>query len=147
MITPSKPAHFLLVEDNEEHAELIRMAFDENQVVNTLDHVVDGELAIEYLRGEGAYENRCLPDVILLDIKLPKIDGHGVLEFIKSDEALQMIPVVILTTSAAEVDVVNAYKGRVNSYITKPMDFDQFHNMAKELNLYWAVYNLPAVIK
>ncbi|MEM9082297.1 MAG: response regulator [Planctomycetota bacterium] len=142
MVT-STPARFLLVEDDQSHADLIRMAFDDNNIANSLEHVDDGEKAIRYLKGEAEYASRQLPDIILLDVRLPKLDGHEVLRFIKSDEQLNVIPVVMLTTSDAEVDRTKAYQEHVNSYLTKPVDFDQFQKMIKDLEFYWAIWNSP----
>lgn len=139
----SAPAHFLLVEDNQSHADLIRMAFAENNIANSLDHVEDGEKAIQYLQGTAEYSSRRLPDIILLDIRLPKVDGHEVLRFIKSDDRLNVIPVVMLTTSDAEIDRTKAYQEHANSYLTKPVDFDQFQKMIKDLKFYWAIWNSP----
>lgn len=139
-----KPVHFLLVEDDASHAELVRMALADNMVLNTLDHVGDGERAIRYLRGEGEYAARTMPDVILLDIRLPKIDGHEVLAQIKADEQLRTIPVIILTTSEAEVDRVRAYSSHANSYLVKPVDFGKFQRMVRDLEFYWAVWNQRA---
>lgn len=141
-MTP-RPLRFLLIEDDDDHAELIRMSLTENQVVNKLDRVADGAAAIEYLtRGVKAGEHP-RPDVILLDLKLPKVDGHDVLLKIKQDEALRTIPVVVLTTSQAEADRVRAYANHANSYLSKPVDFEKFHQMIKDLKMYWSVWNQP----
>ncbi len=147
MSTPShaKPVHFLLVEDDNAHAELVTMSLVENNVANTIHRVSDGEQALKYLKREGEYADADRPDLILLDLKLPKIDGLEVLERIKSDDDLHSIPVVVLTTSSHERDVNTAYNNYANSYLTKPVDFSQFHKMIRDLGLYWSVWNAPPV--
>jgi CheY-like chemotaxis protein len=137
--------HFLLVEDDDDHAELIQMTLAESRIGNTFDRVSDGEEALAYLRREGAYTDKLRPDVVLLDLKLPKVDGHEVLAQIKSDESLRGIPVVVLTTSHSEADKAKAYYNHANSYLVKPVDFDRFQQMVKDLKLYWGVWNQPAV--
>ncbi|MCB9838168.1 MAG: response regulator [Phycisphaeraceae bacterium] len=141
MITEQKPVHFLLVEDNQDHADLVRMSLEINNVTNTLDHVRDGLAAMAYLRNSGEYGGSKRPDVILLDINLPKMNGHEILEQIKADEDLKVIPVVVLTTSAADADRLSAYRSHANSFVTKPVDFQKFQNMIRDLNLYWTVWN------
>ncbi len=133
--------HFLLVEDDDDHAELIRMNLAESRIGNTMDRVSDGEEALAYLRREGAFADRPRPDVVLLDLKLPKVDGHEVLAQVKSDDALRCIPIVVLTTSQAEADRAQAYFNHTNSYLVKPVDFAQFQKMVKDLKLYWGVWN------
>ncbi len=147
MSTPShaKPVHFLLVEDDNAHAELVTMSLVENNVANTIQRVSDGEQALMYLKREGEYADADRPDLILLDLKLPKIDGLEVLERIKSDDDLHSIPVVVLTTSSHERDVNTAYNNYANSYLTKPVDFSQFHKMIRDLGLYWSVWNAPPI--
>lgn len=138
-----RPLRFLLIEDDDDHAELIRMALTENHVVNKLDRVADGAAAIDFLFSGLKKGEHPRPDVILLDLKLPKVDGHDVLSKIKQDESLRTIPVVILTTSQAEADRVKAYENHANSYLSKPVDFDKFHQMIVDLNMYWSVWNQP----
>ncbi|MFQ5412628.1 MAG: response regulator [Phycisphaerae bacterium] len=133
--------HFLLVEDDEDHAELIKMALAENRVVNTIDWVRDGEEALAFLRRHGPYADKTLPDVILLDLRIPKIDGITVLAKLKADDELRNIPVVVLTTSRADVDRARAYSNHANSFVTKPVDFEKFHQMIKDLGMYWSVWN------
>ena len=142
-LSTTRPVHFLLVEDDEAHAELVRMALEDNHVANTIDHVTDGEAALFHLRNEPPYTNARRPDIILLDLKLPKLNGHEVLERIKDDESLATIPVVMLTTSDSESDRFKAYREHVNSYVVKPVDFGKFQDMIRELKLYWTVYNRP----
>ena len=139
----SRPTRFLLVEDDDAHAELILMTLAENQISNPVDRVSDGEAALAYVRGEGSYANRLQPDIILLDLKLPKIDGHEVLAQLKADEKLRAIPVVVLTTSATEVDKAKAYYNHANSYLVKPIDFEKFRQMVMDLRMYWSVWNEP----
>ena len=140
----SRLVHFLLVEDDDDHAELIQMTLAESRIGNTFDRVSDGEEALAYLRREGAYADKPQPDVVLLDLKLPKVDGHEVLAQIKSDESLRRISVVVLTTSQSEADRAKAYYNHANSYLTKPVDFGRFQQMIKDLKLYWGVWNQPA---
>jgi CheY-like chemotaxis protein len=138
--------HFLLVEDDPAHAELVQIAMSENAIANTIDHVSDGVEAVRYLNHEPPYADHRRPDVILLDIRLPKMDGHEVLEYIKSSSEHRDIPVVMLTTSDAETDRARAYEHHANSYLTKPVNFEQFHKMVRDLQLYWAVWNHPPVV-
>jgi len=142
----SSPLQFLLVEDDDSHAELVMLAMAENQITNTIDRVADGEQALAYLRQEGEFSNKTRPDVVLLDLKLPKVDGLEVLDILKKDEVLQVIPVVILTTSANEADRAKAYHSHANSYLAKPVDFEKFHQMIKDLKFYWAAWNQPPVV-
>lgn len=137
------PAHFLLVEDDAAHAELVKLSLNDSRVANTLDWVSDGEEAIRFLKQESPYANAARPDIVLLDLRLPKIDGHEVLQFIKSTPSLSSIPVVILTTSSAEVDRARAYSLHANSYVVKPVDFERFHQLVRDLGLYWSVWNSP----
>lgn len=134
---------FLLVEDDEDHAQLVIRSLRNNRVVNRIDHINNGADALEYLFRRGKYSSQPLPDIILLDLKLPRVDGLEVLQKIKSDDNLKMIPIVILTTSDAETDRTSAYLQHANSYLVKPLDFSQFRKMAEELNLYWAIWNKP----
>ena len=138
-----QPLHFLLVEDDAAHAKLVRMALEEHRVTNSVECVTDGAEALAYLAGEGQYAGKPRPDVILLDLKLPKIDGHEVLKRVKEDENLRSIPVVVLTTSDAEADKAKAYMSHANSYVVKPIDFDSFDRIVRNLNFYWAAVNAP----
>jgi CheY-like chemotaxis protein len=139
-----KPAVILLVEDNPAHAELIMRSFEEYQIANQIYHVMDGEAALNYLHQQEEFadpEVSPRPDVILLDLRLPKIDGLEVLQAIKATDTLKAIPVVVLTTSKAEMDVAKAYDQHVNSYLVKPVDFTEFAEMMRDLGLYWLCWN------
>jgi len=134
----------LLVEDNPDDEELTRLAFQESNLANELHVVRDGEEALDYLFSSGAYVNRdscVLPQLILLDLKLPKIDGLDVLRAIRADARTQLIPVVILTSSKEESDLLAGYKLGVNSYIQKPVDFSNFIEVIHQLGMYWLVLN------
>jgi len=144
IITKGEPLNILLVEDNQAHAEMVIRSFETNRVANNIDHVTDGEQALDYLYRRGDFTDKKKyphPHVVLLDLLLPKIQGLEVLEEIKSSEELRAIPVVILTTSAADMDVAKAYKHHANSYLVKPIDFDNFTKMMDELGYYWLVWN------
>jgi two-component system response regulator len=134
----------LLVEDNPDDVALTLRAFKKNNIVNELIVVRDGAEALDYLFGTGQYQDRDLsvmPQLILLDLKLPKIDGLEVLRRLRGDERTRLLPVVILTSSKEEQDLVNGYKLGANSYIRKPVDFSGFSEAVRQLNLYWLVLN------
>lgn len=135
--------HCLLVEDNEAHADLIRICMGQDALASQLDHVTDGPSALAYLRQEGAYANTTRPDVVVLDLKLPGMNGHEILAEIRRDESIANIPVVILTTSASADDRDKAYRLRANSYLTKPADFGEMREMVRDLSKYWARWNQP----
>jgi CheY-like chemotaxis protein len=139
-----KPAVILLVEDDPGHAELVRRSLEESSLAKRLMHVADGQAALDYLYRQAGFSNpeqSPRPGLVLLDLRLPKVDGLKVLQTIKSDPDLSRIPVVILTTSAAETDVANAYYGHANSYLVKPVDFSQFEAMMEALCCYWLRWN------
>jgi CheY-like chemotaxis protein len=139
-----KPMTILLVEDNPDHAELVKRNLEEFQVANHINHVVDGEAALDYVYGRGAYADHKKfprPDLVLLDLRLPRIDGLEVLKQIKRDLTLQAIPVVVLTTSDAEKDLAQAYEYHANSYVTKPVNFDNFSRLLRDLGYYWLAWN------
>ncbi len=136
-----QPLHFLLAEDDDAQAELVALAFEDNRIANHLDRVCDGVEALAYLRREPPFADAPRPDILLLDLNMPKKGGLEVLSEIKEDADLCTIPVVILTTSTAESDKARAYRHHANSFITKPVDFDQFHTMIKDLNCYWTAWN------
>lgn len=139
-----EPIVILLVEDDPAHAEIVRRNFREFRMANRLEHVEDGQEALDYLHRQGRYtdqETAPRPGLILLDLRLPRVDGLEVLQHIKEDPELQFIPVVVLTTSAAESDMVRAYANHANSYLVKPVDFSQFLELMKILGYYWLVWN------
>jgi len=136
----------LLVEDNPDDVELTRIAFNEAKIANSLTVVTDGAEALDYLFARGAHADRNpadLPSIVLLDLNLPKVNGREVLEAIRSNEATKTLPVVVLTTSAEPFDVETSYALGVNSYIQKPVDFEQFVWAVKQVGLYWLVLNHP----
>lgn len=133
--------NILLVEDNEDHAELIQRNFRDNQVANKIYWVKDGEEALDYLFQRGAYADRVCPHLILLDLRLPKVDGIEVLKTIKTDEKLKSIPVVVLTSSESEKDIRKVYEYYANSYLVKPIDFQQFTKLMRDLGFYWLGWN------
>lgn len=134
---PTRPIEILLVEDNPGDARLTREALLKGKVRNTLAVVDDGVNALAYLRGIGEYKNSKRPDVVLLDLTLPKKDGREVLVEIKSDPKLQSIPVVILTGSQAEEDILKAYNLNVTSYLTKPIDMDKLIKALQNVDDFW----------
>ncbi len=139
-----KHKNILLIEDNPDDVELTLRAFKESKIANEIKVLKDGAKALDYLNCTGKYSGRSkeeLPAIILLDLKLPKIDGLEVLKYIRSNEKTNLIPVVILTSSSEELDLINGYKLGCNSYIRKPVDFDEFIKVVKELGLYWLVIN------
>jgi two-component system response regulator len=136
-----KSVDILLIEDNADHVELILKALRDNNVLNEVHVVASGEEAIDFLYQRGAYVDKAQPGLILLDIKLPGMDGIEFLRRIKADPKLKRIPVVILTTSAGEKEIVESYNCGANSYIVKPVDFEHFAKVIKELKLYWMVVN------
>jgi two-component system response regulator len=136
----------LLVEDNPNDVELTMRAFEKSDVSSEIVVVGDGEEAIDYLFATGRHAGRdpkVMPEVVLLDMKLPKIDGLGVLKRMRADERTRRLPVVILTTSKEEKDVTSCYNLGANSFVRKPVDFDQFIDAARHLGLYWLVMNEP----
>jgi CheY-like chemotaxis protein len=138
----------LLVEDNPNDVELTLAALAEQNLANEVIVIQDGAEALDYLYHRGKYQMRSPgnPAVILLDLKLPKVDGLAVLKTVKSDEQLKTIPVVILTSSREEKDLVRSYELGVNAYVTKPVDFSEFVKSVSLLGLFWAVINEPPVI-
>ena len=136
----------LLVEDNPDDAALTLRALKKNNIMNEVVVARDGVEALDYLLGNGDFAERDvfdLPQLILLDLKLPKLDGLEVLKRVRADERTALQPVVVLTTSVEEQDVISSYRLGANSYIRKPVDFDQFMEAVRQLGLYWLVMNVP----
>lgn len=134
----------LLVEDNAAHAELIRRTFENYRINTRLIVVNNGQAALDYLERRGEYADPDLsprPELILLDLRLPKVDGIEVLRQIKTSQGLMDIPVVMMTSSSAPADVQRAYANNVNSYVVKPADYDQFTRMLRDLGFYWLNWN------
>jgi two-component system response regulator len=148
MDTP-RAATILLVEDNPDHAELTLRALRGGHMLNEIHWVKDGQEALDYLTGQAAWappRRAPRPDLVLLDVQLPRLSGHEVLERIKSDPALRTIPVVMLTTSGAEDDVGRSYRSGANSFVTKPVSFTDFVERVRAVKLYWVLTNVaPAV--
>ena len=139
-----EPLVILLVEDNSAHAELIMRSFEVQLVANQIFHVCDGEAALDYLFRRGNYtdpKTSPAPHVVLLDLRLPKVDGLEVLKQIRLSEKKKKLPVVILTTSNGESDVAKAYEYHANSYLVKPLDFDKFSKLMSDLGYYWLGWN------
>jgi DNA-binding response OmpR family regulator len=141
----NKLGRILLVEDDPKDVELTLTALEEYNLANEVIVARDGEEALEYLYSRGKFKTRSSgnPAVMLLDLKLPKVDGLEVLKQIKSEEKLRMMPVVVLTSSKEEKDMVASYKLGVSAYVVKPVDFHEFVNAIKELGVFWAVINEP----
>ncbi len=139
-----KPINILLVEDNPGDIRLTQEVLKEGKIKNNLEIVMDGEEALKYLKKTNHYKDAVTPDLILLDLNLPKKDGREVLAEIKEDEQLKLIPVIVLTTSEAEQDILNMYAHHANCYITKPVDFNQFINVIKTIEDFWlSIVKLP----
>ncbi len=144
-VIPSRPIEILLVEDNPGDARLTQEALREGKIRNNLHHAKDGVEALAFLRREGAYANAPTPDLILLDLNLPRKDGRQVLGEMKVDPRLRLIPVVVLTTSEAEKDIVKSYELHANCYNTKPVDLDKFIEIVRAIENFWlAVVTLPS---
>ena len=136
----------LLVEDNPNDVELTLLALKKNNLVNSIDVVSDGAEALEYLFATGAYANRArcrLPQLILLDLRLPKVDGIEVLQRLRADPRTRRLPVVIMTSSNEEADLARAYDHGANSYVRKPVDFEHFVEAIRQLGMYWLMLNEP----
>ncbi len=139
-----RPITLLLVEDDPAHAEIVRRNLEDFRFANQILHVPDGQAALDYLFREGAFRVPATsprPDLILLDLRLPKVDGLEVLRRIKEDENLKKIPTVVLTTSAAESDMLTAYDNGAGSYLIKPIDFDKFSTLMESFGYYWLAWN------
>jgi CheY-like chemotaxis protein len=141
----SRPVEILLVEDNPGDARLTQEALKEGKIRNNLHHAKDGVEALHFLRREGPHANAPTPDIVLLDLNLPKKDGRQVLAEMKADEALKTIPVVVLTTSEAEQDILRSYALHANCYVTKPVDLEKFISIVRAIESFWlAVVKLPS---
>jgi CheY-like chemotaxis protein len=138
------PIEVLLVEDDPGDVLMTKEAFEEHKVGNRLHVVPDGVDALAYLRREGPYQDAARPDLILLDLNLPRVDGREVLAEIKKDESLRSIPVVVLTTSQADEDILRSYQLHANAYVTKPVDFDRFVSVVRQIDDFFiSVVKLP----
>lgn len=145
-----EPVLVMLIEDNIDHAELVIRTLEEHRIANRVRHFADGQTALDYLFRRGEFsdpETSRRPHLILLDLRLPHIDGVEVLQAIKNDDELKSIPVVILTTSEAEKDVIRAYMHHANSYLVKPVGFEEFKKLMDDLGFYWLGWNTHPQIK
>jgi CheY-like chemotaxis protein len=143
--TRGEPIEILLVEDDQDHAELTMGALRKGKVRNRITHVEDGVEAMAFLRREGKYADAPRPDLILLDLHMPRKDGREVLEEVKADPEFRRIPVVMLTTSSNEQDILGVYERHVNCYIVKPVDLEQFRRAVMSIEDFWfSVVKLPA---
>lgn len=143
-IKEGEPLVILFIEDDPAHAEITMRNFKKNRISNKVIHLWDGQQALDYLFRQGEYsdpEKSPLPHLILMDLRLPKVDGLEVLAKIRANESLKYIPTVILTTSEADVDISRAYDYNVNSYLVKPLDYDKFSNLIEAFGFYWVVWN------
>ena len=141
-----RPIEILLVDDNPGDVDLAREALSDGKIVNNLSVAQDGIEALAFLRKESPFANAPHPDIILLDLNLPKMDGRQVLAEIKADPILRLIPVVVLTTSQSELDIVKSYSLHANCYITKPVDLHQFVDVIKSIENFWfSIVTLPAI--
>ena len=145
MAPASRPIDVLLVEDDPGDELITREAFEHNKITNNLHVAHDGQEGLDFLYQRGSYEHAPRPDLILLDLNLPKYDGRQLLEKIKSDPDLCYIPIVVLTTSAAEEDILRSYKLHANAYVTKPVDFDRFVSIVRQIDEFFvSVVRLPS---
>ena len=139
-----KPVDILLVEDDQDHVELILRALKDNNLLNEVYVVKDGQEALDFMYRQGSYSDETKfprPGLILLDIKLPKIDGIEVLKRLKTDPRFKSIPIIMLTTSTRDEEIAESYDCGANSYVVKPMDFEDFTKKVRELKLYWTIIN------
>jgi CheY-like chemotaxis protein len=143
-MTDGEPLVILLVEDDPAHAEIVRRNLGDFRVANRIVHVEDGQAALDYLLRQGRYAEPASsprPSLILLDLRLPKVDGLEVLRRLKEHDALRSIPTVVLTTSSAEADMLNAYSHGAGSYLVKPVDFTKFTALMEAFGFYWLAWN------
>jgi CheY-like chemotaxis protein len=139
-----EPILVMLVEDNADHAELVIRTLEDHRIANKVVHFLDGQTALDYLLRRNEYKNHETspqPHMILLDLRLPRIDGLEVLRLIKEQDNLKNIPVIVLTTSEAEKDVARAYSNHVNSYLVKPVGYEEFSKLMNDLGFYWLGWN------
>lgn len=139
-----EPVLVLLVEDNMDHAELVIRTLEDHRIANIIKHFLDGQAALDYLLRRNEFKDPASsprPHMILLDLRLPRVDGLEVLRIVKDEEELKKIPVIILTTSEAERDIMRAYDHHVNSYLVKPVGFDDFSKLMNDLGFYWLGWN------
>jgi CheY-like chemotaxis protein len=144
------PVLVMLIEDNIDHAELVVRTLEEHHISNKVRHFLDGQSALDYLYRRGEFSESTeteRPLVILLDLRLPRVDGMDVLKTIKEDSELKSIPVVVLTTSEAEKDVARAYYNHANSYLVKPVGFEDFKKLMDDLGFYWLGWNTSPVLR
>lgn len=141
----SNVKRILLVEDDDRDAELSISALEEHNLANRVDRVQNGLEAMEYLHAKNDFANRVSgnPAVVMLDIKMPIMDGHETLKAIREDDKLKYIPVVMLTSSREDSDLLNSYKTGVNAYVVKPVNFERFISSVKDIGVFWAIYNEP----
>lgn len=139
-----EPVIVMLVEDNADHAELVIRALEDHRIANKIEHFRDGQVALDYLFRRNEFADPEIsprPHMILLDLRLPRVDGLEVLRIIKEEDVLKNIPVIVLTTSEAERDVAQAYGNHVNSYLVKPVGFEEFSKLMHDLGFYWLGWN------
>lgn len=142
--TEGEPVEILLAEDNPNDVEMTRRAFDRGKFLNNLHVVNDGVAALAYLRQEGEYADEPRPDIVLLDLEMPRMDGKEVLAELEEDDDLSQIPVVVLTSSEAEQDIVDSYRHSANAYMTKPVGYQEFQDTIREVESFWfEVVKLP----
>jgi CheY-like chemotaxis protein len=137
VLVDGRPAEILLVEDSDDDVELTRLGFKRARFAVRLHHVPNGEECMSFLRKQGKYADAPTPDLILLDLNMPRMDGNEVMEEVSRDDALRHLPIVVLTSSKAEEDILRSYKLRCSSYLVKPIDFEGFATMIQSLSDYW----------
>jgi CheY-like chemotaxis protein len=138
----------MLIEDNLDHAELVMRTLAEHQVINQIRHFTEGQSALDYLFRRGEYTDPATsprPNLILLDLRLPRVDGLEILKEVKNSDELRCIPVVILTTSEAERDIARAYLNHANSYLVKPVGFEEFNKLMEDMGFYWLGWNTSPI--